>query len=156
MVKQLLFLKTTTTDSGTGAPTVSSSDIEKIINQKLEQPLKLIADTQVEIKEIKKLTRGSGNTVQIMEGPSKAEIDSINQQLAVFKLQIDSLRNLFAKSQKDVEKELQYKVDINVLADMEKNLSEKNVDTNVLMNKKMEDLRKLRGQVIKIEASQRK
>lgn len=88
-----------------------------------------------------------------MEGPSKAEIEAINGQIGALKGSFDNLRAMINRVEKDIEKELSFKVDINVHTDMERQLRDKDIELTQLLNKKIEELRKLRGQVIKIESS---
>ena len=133
-----------------------------MINKSDAMNAKLL-EMEKDFKELKKIVRGGANqsanqgtTVQITEGASIQEMERLKETVTSLKKDIDALRNLFNKQNKEVEKQMKFKAELNQLNQLEKVLMDQLNDQMNILNNKIDEAKKIKQQSIKLEQALKK
>ena len=138
------------------------SEVVKSLVSKLDLMWRKIAELDKEIIDLKKLLSNSNNnngrnTVNYSEGGgSQADIDILKEQMVQVRKDLEAIRALIQKNQKETEKQLKFKADLNRLNELEKILMDQLNEQMNLLNNKIDDLRKMKQQIAKLEANLKK
>ncbi|CDW86127.1 protein kinase domain containing protein [Stylonychia lemnae] len=137
-----------------GAGPDNSDGIMSLI-QKQELLIKKISDLEKEVVELKRNSK-AGNTISINEPANSQEINDLKEQIYNMKKEMDLMKQGFGKSIKDLEKQVKFKVDNNQLNQLEKVLMDQLNEQMNILNNKIDDLKKLKAQIAKLEAALKK